>query len=745
MIDTTVSEGLALVCLKSPPVNAISFRLLEALRSAVRRAIDQPEVEAIVITGGPKHFSAGADLEIFQEIRSDDDAAAASRTFQEAFQEIEDSPKPVIAAVAGHVLGGALELAMACHFRVADPQSRFSMPEVRLGINPGAGGTQRLPRLVGPEAAIEMLLTGQAIDAQRAMNLGLIDAISSVDTTGATAGLSSSVPGTTVGLPNCVPGTAGQASSGTRPGSADALVACAAEVLRAWKGGSADATLSARRTGRRADKVQDTAVNGRALARAEELFATVRPEIIALRQITEAVRVGLEQSFQAGLLYEQEAFRQCMRTPAAKNKVYVLCASRQTAKTAGPVTASPTRIARAAVVGAGTMGTGIAQALIVAGIATVVCDESEAALSAANRKIQASLDSRVRQGRLTAAEAQQTAGLLITSTDWQPIAGVQGVIEAVFENIEVKRTVIARLEEICSPDTIIASNTSTINLDVLAQRMQHPERLVGMHFFHPAQRMPLVEVIRREATSPDVAAAALQWAKTIGKTPVLVKNREGFLVNRLFIPYLKEAFWLLEEGASPAQIDRVMVKFGFAMGPLVLIDMSGVDILVLTDALMRRAFPHHGALSSIALRLADEGLLGQKTGSGVYRYEKGDHTPHPSDDAGRIIADVRRQRGAAPCDVSDEEITRRLVLRMVAEAFCVLEEGIIQRGSDLDVAMVLGTGLADFRGGVLRYAYDLGLNEVLTQLEELTEKCGPRFSPCRLLREEAGFPSSSPR
>jgi 3-hydroxyacyl-CoA dehydrogenase len=271
--------------------------------------------------------------------------------------------------------------------------------------------------------------------------------------------------------------------------------------------------------------------------------------------------------------------------------------------------------------------------------------------------------------------------------------------------------------------------------------MRHPERLLGIHFFHPAQRMPLVEIIRRETTPLAAVATAVQLARRLRKTPVIVRNCDGFLVNRLFVPYLKEAFWLLEDGAEAAAIDRAMVAFGFAMGPLALIDMSGLDILVLTDAVLRRAFPGHGPLSSIAVRLVDAGHLGQKTGSGVYRYEQGDHAPHPSETAERIVHETRRQRGGAVGPISDEEIVRRLMLRMVAEAFYVLEEKIVERGSDIDVAMVLGAGLPDFRGGVLKYACDLGLDRVLAQLDELTAKYGDRFAPCQLLREAAAAPN----
>ncbi|MHB8970505.1 MAG: 3-hydroxyacyl-CoA dehydrogenase NAD-binding domain-containing protein [Pirellulaceae bacterium] len=723
MIQYTASDGLAILCLRVPPVNALSFALLDELLAAIRRAANDPQVHTVVLTGGSEHFSAGADLAVFREIESVEDAMRVSQIFQAAFQEIEDSPKPVVAALAGHVLGGALELAMACHFRVAAQGSRFSMPEVRLGINPGAGGTQRLPRLVGPEVAIDMLLSAQPIDAERALALGLVTAVCAPDM-----------------LVSCA---ASVCSSSAHSASADSTDATA---CRSSCNAGGLTEVAFRKTSQRNERIRDAAANRAAFAKADKLIAAGRPEIIAPRKIAEVVRIGIEQSFEAGLRGEQVAFGQCMDTRAARNKIYLFCASRQAAKSSdqagqhGAESPATVRIARAGVLGMGTMGTGIAQALVAAGISVTACDESQAALDRADQKIRDSLSGRVRQGKLTAAQAEQMAGRLRVTTDWQSLADAQLIVEAVFEDAQVKRAAIGRLEAVCAAETLIATNTSTLNLDLLAADMQRPERFVGMHFFHPAQHMPLVEIIRRDVTPPQVVAAAVRFARALGKTPVLVRNREGFLVNRLFVPYLKEAFWLLEEGFEPSVIDRAMVDFGFAMGPLALIDMSGLDILVLTDNVLRAAFPQHGPLSSIALTLVERGCLGQKTGSGVYRYETGDHTPHASDVAAEIIARARRERGDVSAGKPSEEIVNRLTLRMVAEAFRVLEEGIVERPADIDVAMVLGTGLADFRGGVLKYACDEGLNRVLEQLQEFAGTSGERYAPCDLLRAAAADP-----
>ena len=690
MIECSVSGGVCVLRLHSPPVNAITFPLLDELRAAVRRAGADPQVRGIVLTGDSSHFSAGADVKLFRETRGSDDAVRTSRVFQEAFQEVEDSPKPVVAAVAGKVLGSALELAMSCHFRVCARETRFSMPEVTLGINPGAGGTGRLPRLIGVPHALRMLLTGGAVGAEEALALGLVDAV-------------------------C---------------GGDGLLDRSRDLLRP--------APEPRRTRQLTGKVGDAAANDAAFAKARELAARGRPEIIAPSAILDAAGAGLEESFAAGLRKEREAFAACMATRATQNKIYLFFATRDASKAPALGEAEPARVRKAAVVGMGSMGAGIAHALILGGVPVVVLDEDESALERGTAKIAGSVGKRVAEGKLSEERAEAMRSLLTTTTDWDRLADADLVVEAVFEDVPTKRAVLGRLEKVCRPDAILATNTSTISLDVLAEGMQHAARLIGLHFFNPAHRMPLVEVIRREATPGHVLAAALAFAKAIRKTPVVVRNREGFLVNRIFIPYAKEAFWLLEEGADAPAIDAAMVDFGLPMGPLSLIDMAGLDILVLTDRVLTRAFPAHGPLSAVAARLVERGHLGQKTGSGVYRYEVGSYAPHRSEAAEAVVAEVRREAGREPRAIGSDEITRRLVLRAVGEAFRVLEEGIVGRESDVDAATVLGMGFPDFRGGVLRYAHDLGLDRIVAQLDELAGRCGERFAPCTLLRERKG-------
>ena len=690
-IEYNVSGSLCVLRFNWPPANMIGLEGLEELREAIGKANSDDLVQGILITGSASHFSTGADVRLFEQIETSDDAVRLSRLFQDAFQNVEDSPKPVIAAVAGGVLGGALELAMACRYRVAAEGTLFGTPEINLGINPGAGATQRLPRLVGVQTALEMLLTGRPIKADRAMEVGLVDVV-------------------------CPP---------------DDMIDAARRLL--------DSQAEPPRTSQRTEKISDLAANQRAFSDAKQILPKSRPELIAPGEILEAVRVGLEESVEAGMRFEQKAFARCMATQATRNILYLFFANRQTGKFAvegDQADAKPVDVKKVAVIGMGSMGAGIAQAMIIGGLPVVVQDNDPAAVTRGIQRIEKSVRKRVDSGKMAQSRADGMLALLSSADGWGDVADADLVVEAVFEDVEVKRSVLKHLEEACSADTIIATNTSTISLDDLADGMRDPGRLVGMHFFNPAHRMPLVEVIHCQKTRPEVVTAALKVARTIRKTPVVVRNREGFIVNRMFVPYLAEAFWLLEEGADPRDIDRAMLDFGFPMGPLVLSDMAGLDIVAGALDVLGSAFEHHGPVPDVVRRLVADGHLGQKAESGVYKYQAGDSNPIFPGASSPIVSEVQEGKNLTPREIDAEEIGRRLVMRLVNEAFYILEEGIAQRESDLDAAMVLGTGFPRFRGGVVRYARDLGPDRVLAELERLAERFGKRFSPSKFLREE---------
>ena len=681
-IDYNVAGGACILRLNAPPVNAFNFAMLEQLQAAIERANDDTEVTRIIIAGDEHHFSAGADITLLRDIVSAEDAIRMSRVFQQTFAGVETSAKPVVAAMSGNVMGGALELGIACHFRVCTGRSKFSMPEVRLGINPGAGGTQRLPRLIGVGPALKMMLTAAPIGAHKAIAMGLVDAVSE----------SSDLIETARKL---------ELPAGPPP-----------------------------QTRNRVDRINDPVENAVAFAESEQSLATGRLELIAPGQIFGAVRSGLIDSFDAGLRTEQEAFAACLDTLATRNMIHVFFAVRGTAKQAECDDAGPAEIERSAVVGMGSMGTGIAHALIIAGVPVTVLDQDEEIVRKGLARIESSIRKRVEAGKLAEERATAMLGLIRTATGPSDLGDADLVIEAVFEDTEAKRTVIGSIEEACRDDAIIASNTSTISLDVLAEGMKRPERLIGLHFFNPAQRMPLVEVIRREKTPAGIASAAMRFAKSIRKTPILVRNREGFAVNRLVIPYLNEAFRLLEDGADPRTVDQAMVDFGFPMGPFILIDMAGIDILAVTSDVLSSAFPSRGGLPTVAAALVKEGCFGQKSGGGVYRYEKGSRKPQNSDVTSRIIGETRSRNENSPTAVNTNEIVDRLVLGMVNDAFHVIQEGVVDREVDMDAATVLGMGFPDFRGGVLKYAHDRGLDDIRTRLEKLAERYGERFTPC---------------
>lgn len=694
MIDYEIRERLCVLRLNRPPLNIMDLAMLEVLREKVAQAVADESCDATVLIGSEEHFSGGADIHLFEKIHSRNDAKQLSRQFQEVFQAIEDSPKPVVAALAGHVMGGALELAMACHRRISTPDAVFSLPEVRLGILPGAGGTQRLTRLVGPAKALDLLLTGRSVGTREALRLGLLDRVASPH----------------------------ELLDGVR-----ALLAEHSTV---------------RRTRDQKDKISEEDLRS-ALQDAEKAIRNAPREVIAPSRIASSVTVGIRDSFAVGLAADQDGFADCMETTGARNRIYAFFATRQTAKLPELADSETRPIEQAAVIGMGSMGTGITQALASAGVPVTVFDEAIASVERALGRIGQSLKRRVESGKLNQDKAEATLARITAAEDLSAIREADLIIESVFEMLEVKQGVLQAIESVCRDDTIVATNTSTLSLDRLAEAMRVPGRLIGMHFFNPAHSMPLVEVIRREGTSPEVVATTVQFTKRLRKTPVLVNNREGFLVNRVFVPYLVEAFALLAEGAAARDIDDAMVSFGFPMGPLTLSDMTGIDIVVHAHRELHKAFPYHGPLSEVAHQLVAMGRTGQKGGAGVYRYEPGNKAalddPQLAEIVGLNSKNPSRsvEEGHAskePAHTSDA-ITARLVGRMVAEAFRVLEENVARSEADLDAAMVLGTGFPDYRGGIVRYARDRGLDTVLQELENLSTVCSERYAPSNYLRE----------
>lgn len=686
MIDYSVDNSTAYIRLHNPPLNVLSYSLLDELVASLDFAGNDPTVNGIIMYGSETHFTAGADVTIFKKLETDDEAIAVSKRFQDVFMAIERSVKPVVAAIAGSVMGGALECALSAQFRVCTTTTRLSLPEVNLGIIPGAGGTQRLPRTAGVASALNMLLSGKSVSAARALETGIVDAV-------------------------CTPSE---------------LLSKAAELLSSGK--------DPIRASVRSDMIMDTAANEAAFFEAEKLLQKTPPELIARKTIIDAVKTGISSSFAEGCRKEQTGFAACMATNATRNKINLFFATRATGKVKAYASFKPAEIKTTAVIGMGSMGSGIAQVFAAAGKQVIVLDTDRAKAEKGIATIADSMSRKIDRGSMTREKADTLLNRITIAENWSDLSGADLVIEAIFEDVSLKQSILKNIDDVCSPETIIASNTSTINFDILSEPLTHPQRLIGLHFFNPAHSMPLVEVIKREQTAPGVVASTLHFAGKIKKTAVLVNNSVGFVVNRLFIPYAIEAYRLLEEGADPFAVDAAMVKFGFLMGPLAIIDMTGIDILAFTDTQMHTAFPWHIPLCGVAKTLISEGMLGQKSGYGVFRYEKGNRKPLPNERTAQIVKKMAAISGNPLRHFTDEEIMDRLVFRLIAEGFRVVEEGIARNEQDIDVAMVLGIGFPDFRGGVLRYAREYGLKAVVDRLTRLTFDQGERYSPCKHLQ-----------
>lgn len=687
MIEYNVSDGLCVLQLNNPPHNTLSFDLLSDLRASLGRAGDDESVTWILMCGKEETFSTGADIQLFEAISGHQEAREVSRRFQEAFAEVEGSEKPIAVFLAGRVMGCGMELAAACHYRVCEPDAVFCMPGVNLATMPCGGGTQRLPRLVGPAMALDMLLTAGDVTSTEAKEAGLVDAICS-------------------------------------PGDYESHVRAVFSAGTPW-----------RKTMDITDKITDAPDAEMALAIAEGRIGATRPEIVSPRKITDSVRAAVELPPDEGFAREREAFASCMSAPAARNKIYLLLATRKAGVIHSLATVSPRPVATVGVIGMGTVGAEVSRAIAEHGYRVTIFDEHQETLTAAIEWIGTSLENRVSAGQMTRAEAARLRGRIVDINRWDRLAEADIMIEALHEDAALKRSAVKQLESVCGEDVTIATNTSILPLDDLASVMIHARRLIGMHFFVPAHHAPLVEIVRLAGTGTGVVAGAVDFAQSIGKTPVLVENRPGYIVSRMLVPYMKEAFRLLEEGADPRVIDGVIEGFGFPKGPLAMADAVGLDVLIRADRELRNTYGHWELPSPIAMGLLDAGYTGVRSGAGVYKYSTGNPKPYDHGGAADIIRAVREGGTAARGNIESPEIIQRLLLRMINEAFAILGEKIVQQESDIDLASVMAGGFPDFHGGVLRYARSLGPLNIASRLSKFARGFGRRYTPCASLKK----------
>jgi len=677
--------AIALIIVDNPPVNALSQPVRQGLQQAFQAADADPEVLAVALVCEGNTFIAGADIKEFGK-------PPQAPSLPDVIDSIENSRKPSIAVIHGTALGGGLEVALGCHYRVARKDAKVGLPEVKLGLLPGAGGTQRLPRLAGVAKALDMIVSGQPIGAAEALEHHIVDELFEGDLV-------------------------------------EAGLAYAQRLIDEGRG--------PRRTGEQTAGLEGADNAELIAAKHAEVAKRMRGLFSPLRCIA-AVEAATKLPLAEGLKRERELFAECLQSPQRAALVHSFFAERQAGKIADlPADVKPRAVKSAAVIGGGTMGVGIALCFANAGIPVKLLEINEEALGRALQRARDTYGASVKRGSLTEEAMEQRLKRVEGVTDYAALADVDLVIEAVFEEMDVKRQVFERLDAVCKPGAILASNTSSLDLNQIAAFTQRPEDVVGLHFFSPANVMRLLEVVRGAKTSDEVLATAMAVGKQLKKVSVVVGVCDGFVGNRMIFQYGREAEFLLEEGATPQQVDGALRNFGMAMGPFAMRDLSGLDIGQAIRKRQRAELPADRDFPTVSDKLCEAGMLGQKTGAGYYRYEPGNRTPLENPHLAPMLEAASREKGLERRTLDEQYIIERTIYALVNEGAKILEEGIAQRASDIDVIYLNGYGFPTFRGGPMFYADSVGLDQVLARVKALHARCGDWWKPAPLLEKLA--------
>jgi 3-hydroxyacyl-CoA dehydrogenase len=677
-----VHGDVAVITLNNPPVNTLAHALRKSIAAGLERAAADAAVKAIVLTGGGNAFCGGAEIREFGT-----PAAFATPNLRELIAQIEALPKPVVAAIHKVAMGGGLELALGCHYRVAAPGAQLALPEVKLGILPGAGGTQRLPRAIDAKAALDMMVSGNPILAENAP-AGLLDQVVTGD-----------------------------------------LVAGAVAFAR---------KVIAENRGLRRLRDEKAKVQGDAAAFFAEAKKKVAKEsrgFPAPPKIVDCVEAAARLPIDEGLKFERAAFEALVVTPESKAMRHAFFAERAASKIPDVPDTTPTiEIRKVAIVGAGTMGGGIGMAFVNAGFPVTLLEVKQEALDRGLDVIRRNYAATVAKGRLEQAEMDKRMARFSTTLSYDAIRDADLVIEAVFEDMGVKETVFKKLDEVMKPGAILATNTSTLDVNRIASFTKRPEAVIGMHFFSPANVMRLLEIVRGAKTSKEVLATVMKLSKTIRKVGVVSGVCDGFIGNRMLEEYLRQAYFLVEEGALPQQVDQVLQAWGLAMGPFAMMDMAGQDIGWHIRKRRRAEDPERQIYPAWLDRICEQGRFGQKTGKGVYRYEAGSRAPVPDPEVEKLIVDYSKEVGVTRREVADSEIVERCVFALVNEGAKILEEGIALRASDIDVVYLTGYGFPLYRGGPMFYADTVGLKQVVAAMDRYAQGRYPQYwKPAALL------------
>ncbi len=684
LVRLSKQGAVGVITVDNPPVNALSPGVPEGIVAGVQQFDADASVKAIVLIGAGGKFIAGADIRFFGKKR-----AALPIRPQAA---LENSSKPVVAAIAGFALGGGYEIALACHYRLALASARVGLPEITLGLLPGGGGTQRLPRLIGPAKALDLIVAGRHVPAPEALELGMLNKV--------------------------------------LPADADLL----AEAVKYAE------SVADKRPIPRVRDMSDKLSEG-----TPELFEKKRKEIArrarnqeAPYANIEAVEIACKTDIDEGLKWEGEKLKHLENTDESRALRYAFFAEREAQKLPDVPKGTPVKqIDNAAVIGCGTMGGGIAMCFADAGIPVRVLEATQDALDRGMAKVRANYEVSVKRGSLDADEMERRFARIEPVTEYSAIADRDVVIEAAFENMDVKREIFTKLDEVMKPGALLLSNTSALDIDEIASVTKRPQDVAGAHFFSPANVMKLLEVVKGKESSGETIASTMALGKAIGKSPAACGNCDGFLANRSRAPFNSEMVILLEEGCLPQQVDKVMIDFGYPMGPFAVGDLAGLDIGYAGRARRAAADPNYRTLP-IADKLYELGHYGQKTGAGWFKYEKGDRTPHPHDVVEKLIKEHMAENDIQPRQISDDEILKRLLFSSVNEACKILDEGIAYRASDVDIMWLYGFGFPRYRGGLMFWA-DLigGPKEVYNQIAAWHQRYGDRWRPSEYLRKLA--------
>ncbi len=688
LVQFTKNNGIAIITINNPPVNALSPGVPEGIYEAIENVDKDDSIKAAVLIGGGRTFVAGADIKEFGKMTSGKRLRGAGML--PMLLRIEDCRKPIVVAIHGTAFGGGLELAMAGHYRVAVASAQVGQPEVKLGIIPGAGGTQRLPRLAGIAAAVEMCAEGKPISAEQALKFGIIDRLIEDDLlTGA--------------------------------------LAFAREV----------AGKPVPKTRARNEKLGTAEQNAQIFAAAREAARRKQRNMKAPLSAIESIEAAVKLPFDKGCEVEQKLFAECLFSDQSKALIHVFFGEREVAKIPDIPRETPfIPINSAAVGGAGTMGGGIAMVLANAGISVLIKEADQAALDRGIATIQRNYASSVKRARFTQQFVDQCLMRIQPTLGYEGFSSVDMVVEAVFEGMALKKQVFGELDRVCKPGAILASNTSTLNIDEIASATSRPEFVIGTHFFSPANVMRLLEIVRGKASSKEVIATCMQLSKKLGKVAVLVGNCMGFVGNRMFGPYRREAQFLVEEGAGIEAVDKALYDFGMAMGPLATGDLAGLDV----GWRIRKEYRH---LRKPGIRqpfcednLCELGRYGQKTGAGWYRYDE-QRRPASDPEVARLIAGWVAEAGIPQRQISAEEIVDRCLYALVNEGARILEEGFALRAVDIDIIYLNGYGFPAYRGGPMWYADTVGLKEVYERICEFHKQHGETWRPAPLLKQLA--------